>query len=63
MFTKQHYEAIAKIINRHTSANGSIKKHELTRGLADMFEQDNERFSREKFLVACYEDNPSGRKR
>lgn len=55
MFSKQHYEAIAHIINRH---NDTISKHALTRELADVFEPDNERFDREKFLVACYKTHP-----
>ena len=54
MFSKQHYEAIANIINRHTD---SISKHDLTRELADMFGEDNEKFDREKFLVVCYKDH------
>ena len=55
MFTKKHYEAIANIINHHED---KISKYSLTRELADLFDQDNERFNREKFLVACYKEHP-----
>lgn len=61
MFTKQHYEAIAQIIRESTCKTSNpdfeyISKHDLTIKLADMFNEDNERFQRIKFLVACYKE-------
>lgn len=61
MFTKQHYEAIARIINTQTQGNGAIHKNGLVQALADMFEADNERFNRDKFFTRCYENNPTAK--
>lgn len=61
MFTKQHYEAIAKILDGKTcvqilSDNPSLYllKQQVVEALANMFEEDNERFNRNKFFDACY---------
>jgi hypothetical protein len=64
MFTKQHYKAIAEIINNRKVTNDNyccgceLDGAEKTRlhivnQLAGYFAQDNELFDREKFLKAC----------
>lgn len=54
--TRKDYEAVAKILsnergNRCASRLESVL--EITVALADLFEADNERFDRNKWLVAC----------
>jgi hypothetical protein len=49
MFTKKHYEAIAKLIKESTAQT----KYQLAQDLAKLFQQDNERFSFKKFAKAC----------
>lgn len=60
--TKKHYEAIAKVIKQNLppencfTTNASIAYSTLTtiaEELAELFAQDNPRFQRIKFLVAC----------
>lgn len=55
--TKKHYKAIAEIIKAETSHVNPkflfIPTEELSNKLADYFEQDNDRFDRDKFLSAC----------
>ena len=60
MFTKQHYVAIAKIIDGKTCVQllsnnpfDYILKSQVIDALASMFEADNYRFDREKFIEAC----------
>ena len=56
MFTKQHYEQIAQIVkDLKDKYNGfpPIVQDELATKLADMFENDNPRFSRMRFYLAC----------
>lgn len=61
MFTKRHYEAIAKSIKQSGNSypgivNGAsaFQYHEyLIEKLADMFAGDNPIFDREKFFKAC----------
>jgi hypothetical protein len=61
MFTKRHYERIAKTIsdagNKYaaTIAEGAVSATAKTIAvdLADMFEKDNPRFNRKMFLAAC----------
>lgn len=61
MFTKQHYEAIAKIIKQEIEWSESYQtegvrtntcKH-IALDLAQYFESDNPRFDRKRFLEAC----------
>lgn len=47
MFTKQHYEKIAEVINFCDN------KEEIINELSDMFEGDNEMFDKYKFKLAC----------
>jgi hypothetical protein len=49
MFSKRHYIAIAKAIEK---SNAQTKK-ELAKDLAKMFEKDNQRFSEINYLSAC----------
>lgn len=65
MFPRQHYKAIAEKVKLHTERididdlrdlrNGMpcIMQITFCRDLADYFAQDNPRFDRAKFLVAC----------
>jgi hypothetical protein len=54
MFTRQHYKAIAAIIeeNRRCVPANSVG-YGIAEDLARYFAADNPRFSREKFLAAC----------
>lgn len=51
-FSKRHYEIIARQIKEAIEDNISIISF-MSR-LADVFEQDNERFNRAKFIIACF---------
>lgn len=60
MFTRQHYKAIAEIIDKRTKLNQGTKRtakflyaDDLAGDLADYFYNDNPRFNRDKFMVAC----------
>lgn len=57
MFTRRHYEAIAKRISRVRRETPTAKERgavdTVARALADGFSRDNERFSRVRFLRAC----------
>lgn len=53
MFTKKHFEAVARIL-KETDAK------ELAAHFADMFEQDNPRFNRQRFMAACGFDASKG---
>ena len=48
MFSKKHYEKIAKIIRESENSKCAIAQE-----LAKMFQADNERFSFQKFAKAC----------
>ena len=54
MFSKQHYEAIAKIIRMVTDTTGKIERGALVGELSDYFERDNPNFDRNLFFKACY---------
>jgi len=45
--TRKHYEKIAKAISKGTDIVVLVEM------LMDIFEDDNPRFDREKFLIAC----------
>lgn len=60
MFTRQHYKAIAKIVDGKTCVQflsnnpfDYLSKNQLVDALADMFQDDNPNFNREKFTKAC----------
>lgn len=73
MFTKQHYEAIAKIINdlypelptQGTTKGTYTEKQELVAStltelaekLAEYLWNDNPRFNEDKFLAACFKNS------
>lgn len=48
-FSKRHYIAIARVI--HNSRTKGVAA--VIRELADLFEQDNDSFDRDRFLHAC----------
>lgn len=59
MFTRQHYKAIANIVNRKScvqllsdNPGDYVLKSQLVEALADFFEQDNERKSEHGFINA-----------
>ena len=51
MFERRHYEAIAKTLAGGN--NGDMATFHAAHDLADMFERDNPRFNRARFLAAC----------
>ena len=55
-FTKQHYEAIAKIIATHVKrADGQtlLVLNTIANDMADVFSDDNSRFDKGFFLNKC----------
>lgn len=62
MFTRQHYKAIAEILQSERSFAIDIEGHcynckerirHIIVEMADYFATDNSRFDRQKFLAAC----------
>jgi len=60
MFTKQHYKAIAGIIDGKTCVQilsnnpmDYISKEQLVEALCNFFANDNPRFDANKFITAC----------
>jgi len=54
-FARRHYEQIAKVFAEHSgnfSPDSVIMWHALRESVANLFEQDNDRFDRERFLAA-----------
>lgn len=54
--TKQHFEAIASILNNHIPVQGDavdITYADTVNDLADYFGSENPRFNRDQFLDAC----------
>ncbi len=62
-YARRHYEDIAAIINSHLKAT-ELEKLEISKGkievlsslyvnFANLFQQDNQNFDRERFLKAC----------
>jgi hypothetical protein len=49
MFTKQHFQALAKLI-KESDANS---KYQLAQDMAKLFSEDNEKFNVKKFFSAC----------
>jgi hypothetical protein len=49
MFTKQHFQALAKLL-KETDANS---KYQLAQDMAKLFSDDNPRFNSAKFFKAC----------
>lgn len=56
MFTRQHYKAIAEILNKirktHKYAYGEETVLDIAGSLCEYFYKDNPRFNQEKFLEA-----------
>lgn len=55
-FTRQHYNAVAKIIANHMKhADGAteIVLNTIANDMADLFKDDNPRFDKGYFLTAC----------
>jgi hypothetical protein len=63
MFTKEHYESVARIlsaarggplfVDSPEAANINQRLDALAEDFADYFEQDNELFARKAFIGAC----------
>ena len=58
MFQRRHYAAVASILaDANLQASSDLfaigLHHALRDSFADMFKADNDRFSRERFEVAC----------
>jgi hypothetical protein len=56
MFTRRHYEAVARALSAARVAAGPKRNpnlHEIEAALAWLFEEDNERFDRRRFFEAC----------
>lgn len=60
MFTRKHYEAVAEIIKERSKHYADMGRYGCANGagsvgdkLADLFEKDNPRFDRDRFLAAC----------
>lgn len=51
--TRKHFEAIAEIINLHRAIGDSETVRRLADELSVYFEDENPRFNRPAFLVAC----------
>lgn len=56
MFTKQHYEAVAKILKEEHEHAGHacVIPSKIAERLAEMFATDNPRFDVERFRAACH---------
>jgi len=56
-FSRKHYQQIASIFKQHLDGPRNEKVYNelaaIANELADLFEEDNPRFDREKFLQAC----------
>lgn len=68
MMTRKHYETIAQAINEElvqviltTSDPHWYFSGCFIGRLADMFEKDNPRFNRERFVAACYKKSLENR--
>jgi len=61
MFTRQHYVAIAKKINKLDVQNKDYwykdAVEEMVDELSDMFQADNPRFDEGRFRMACFKRN------
>lgn len=53
MFTKRHYEEIAKLLGEYYRQNGSF--NQIEGAFAVMFYRDNKRFDYDKFMKAVSE--------
>lgn len=49
MFTKQHFEALAKLIKNSDAKS----KYKIAQDLTKLFSEDNPRFESKRFLKAC----------
>jgi len=54
MFTRQHYKTVAHLISEY-SHNNAIDKDMFIDSLCAVFQRDNERFDKERFIEACYQ--------
>jgi len=52
MFSQRHYEAIAKVIKDH-NVNDTECCYYVAADIVEMFERDNPKFDRVRFLDAC----------
>ena len=53
MLTKQHFEAVAQVLKAYPEGAPTASQAKLAEALADMFESDNPRIERGRFIKAC----------
>jgi hypothetical protein len=60
MFSKRHYQAIADVLKTHNNDIGVDEGYcyYQTMDMIEMFERDNPKFDRARFLDACGLDQP-----
>lgn len=56
MFSRSHYEVIAKVIKKSLTNNDNINYYDLIDNFIKVFENDNSRFNPEKFQKALKKD-------
>lgn len=53
MLTRQHFETVALILKAYPHGAPTASQAKLAEAFCDMFEADNPRFERGRFLKAC----------
>ncbi len=53
MLTKKHFEAVAQVLKAFPEGAPTASQAKLAEAFADMFENENPRFERGRFLKAC----------
>ena len=53
MLTRQHFEAVAQVLKAFPEGAPTASQAKLAEAFADMFEAENPRFERGRFLKAC----------
>jgi hypothetical protein len=53
MMTRQHYIKVAEIIKAFPHGSTGASASKLAQEFAEMFGEDNPRFDRERFYIAC----------
>jgi len=53
MMTRKHYRNVAEIIKAFPHGSTEASQAKLAQEFAEMFGEDNPRFDRERFYIAC----------
>ena len=59
MFTKRHYQAVAKLLNAHLKGLGhipNVQDRAIVTQFIELFEQDNKSFVKEAFLNVVWKE-------